>query len=233
MKQNNPLLDRLVPHLILNYHFAPNAGLLNGKMGGVVFFGQYARYTGKLYFREYAEELLDEVFDMVHENVPINFVNGLCGIGWGIEYLLRHSLMDGNADEVLEDIDKKIIERDPLYVGDLSLHTGLRGILMYITARLSRIRTNNYRPFPFEYIKRLQKRLADIPPSDPEFSAEFRDVIRIFDASISDDADIGEISLKITDEFYGILPVDFKNLTASPIGIYQGLTGVAFKSVQS
>ena len=60
------LLDRQTRHLILSYHFAPNAGLLNGKMGGVAFFGQYAKHTGKAYFREYAEELLDEVFDMVH-----------------------------------------------------------------------------------------------------------------------------------------------------------------------
>ena len=59
------LLDRQTRHLILSYHFAPNAGLLNGKMGGVAFFGQYAKHTGKAYFREYAEELLDEVFDMV------------------------------------------------------------------------------------------------------------------------------------------------------------------------
>lgn len=48
------LLDRLTRHLILNYHFAPNAGLLNGKMGGVVFFGRYAEHTGKAYFRNLA-----------------------------------------------------------------------------------------------------------------------------------------------------------------------------------
>ena len=40
MEQNFSLLNRLIPHLILNYHFVLNAGLLNGKMGGVVFFGQ-------------------------------------------------------------------------------------------------------------------------------------------------------------------------------------------------
>ena len=109
--------------------------------------------------------------DMVHENVPIDFVNGLCGICWGIEYLLCHSLMDGDADEVLEDIDKKIIERDPLYVRDLSLHTGVQGILMYVAARLSHVRTNDYRPFPSGYLERLQKRLAGISPSDPELTA--------------------------------------------------------------
>ncbi len=230
MEQNFSLLNRLIPHLILNYHFVFNAGLLNGKMGGVVFFGQYARYTGKSYFRAYAEELLDEVFDMVHENVPIDFVNGLCGIGWGIEYLLCHSLMDGDADEVLEDIDKKIIERDPLYVRDLSLHTGVQGILMYVAARLSHVRTNDYRPFPSGYLERLQKRLAGISPSDPELTAAFKEMILLFDAGISG-TDVGSIPLAITDEFYGTLPVDFKSITSCPIGIYQGLTGVAFKLI--
>ena len=141
MEQNFSLLNRLIPHLILNYHFVLNAGLLNGKMGGVVFFGQYARYTGKSYFRAYAEELLDEVFDMVHENVPIDFVNGLCGIGWGIEYLLCHSLMDGDADEVLEDIDKKIIERDPLCK---------RLVLAYGSAGNSDVCCRPFVPCPYE-----------------------------------------------------------------------------------
>lgn len=231
MEQHNQLFDRLIPHLILNYHFAPNAGLLNGKMGGVVFFGQYAQYTGKNYFREYAEELLDEVFDMVHENVPIDFVNGLCGIGWGVEYLLRHSLMEGDADEVLEDIDKKIIERDPLYVEDLSLYTGLWGIMMYITARLAHIRTNNYQPFPFEYLKRLQKRLANISSTDPRCSVEFKRIISKFNAGISGRTDVNTAPLIISDEFYGTLPNDFKSLSASPIGVYQGLTGIAFKLI--
>ena len=93
------LLDRQTRHLILSYHFAPNAGLLNGKMGGVAFFGQYAKHTGKAYFREYAEELLDEVFDMVHENIPINFVDGLCGIGWGVEHLIQNALLEGVTAE--------------------------------------------------------------------------------------------------------------------------------------
>ena len=156
------LLDRLTHHLILNYHFAPNAGLLNGKMGGVVFFGRYARHTGKAYFREYAEELLDEVFDMVHENIPINFVDGLCGIGWGVEYLIQNSLMEGDSDDVLEYIDKKVIERDPLYRRPLSAHGTKRrpdvryrpfddrpqgSSLRTVPRRISRTHSEAYRPY--------------------------------------------------------------------------------------
>ncbi|MFR5871025.1 MAG: hypothetical protein ACLUEV_04710 [Alistipes sp.] len=65
------------------------------------------------------------MFDMVHENIPINFVDGLCGIGWGVEHLIQNALLEGDSDDVLEDIDKKIIERDPLYIEELSLHNGI------------------------------------------------------------------------------------------------------------
>lgn len=214
----------------LELPFRTQCGSPEWENGRCRIFRADARYTGKSYFRAYAEELLDEVFDMVHENVPIDFVNGLCGIGWGIEYLLCHSLMDGDADEVLEDIDKKIVERDPLYVRDLSLHTGVQGILMYVAARLSHVRTNDYRPFPSGYLERLQKRLAGISPSDPELTAAFKEMILLFDAGISG-TDVGSIPWAITDEFYGTLPVDFKSITSYPIGIYQGLTGVAFKLI--
>lgn len=214
----------------LELPFRTQCGSPEWENGRCRIFRADARYTGKSYFRAYAEELLDEVFDMVHENVPIDFVNGLCGIGWGIEYLLCHSLMDGDADEVLEDIDKKIVERDPLYVRDLSLHTGVQGILMYVAARLSHVRTNDYRPFPSGYLERLQKRLAGISPSDPELTAAFKEMILLFDAGISG-TDVGSIPLAITDEFYGTLPVDFKSITSYPIGIYRGLTGVAFKLI--
>lgn len=214
----------------LELPFRTQCGSPEWENGRCRIFRADARYTGKSYFRAYAEELLDEVFDMVHENVPIDFVNGLCGIGWGIEYLLCHSLMDGDADEVLEDIDKKIVERDPLYVRDLSLHTGVQGILMYVAARLSHVRTNDYRPFPSGYLERLQKRLAGISPSDPELTAAFKEMILLFDAGISG-TDVGSIPWAITDEFYETLPVDFKSITSYPIGIYRGLTGVAFKLI--
>ena len=214
----------------LELPFRTQCGSPEWENGRCRIFRADARYTGKSYFRAYAEELLDEVFDMVHENVPIDFVNGLCGIGWGIEYLLCHSLMDGDADEVLEDIDKKIVERDPLYVRDLSLHTGVQGILMYVAARLSHVRTNDYRPFPSGYLERLQKRLAGISPSDPELTAAFKEMILLFDAGISG-TDVGSIPWAITDEFYETLPVDFKSITSYQIGIYRGLTGVAFKLI--
>lgn len=60
----------------LELPFRTQCGSPEWENGRCRIFRADARYTGKSYFRAYAEELLDEVFDMVHENVPIDFVNG-------------------------------------------------------------------------------------------------------------------------------------------------------------
>jgi lantibiotic modifying enzyme len=86
-----------------------DVGLLNGKMGIVIFFAHYAQYTGLQRYDEFAENLLDEIYDALGRNSPIDFQSELCGIGWGIEYLVQNGLMAGNTDEILEDIDKKIM----------------------------------------------------------------------------------------------------------------------------
>lgn len=226
-------LDRLVPHLLLNYHFVPNAGLLNGKMGGVLFFGQYAAYTNKFYLRDYAEELLKDVFEIIHENTPINFANGLCGIGWGIEYLIQNAYIDGDSDEVLEQVDRKVIERDTIYMEDLSLETGLRGVLLYVIARLKHKRPNNsFSPFPEEYIQRIFRRIAQITHQELEEDTKLQDVIGWFNDCFSEQNNMNTDYLKITDEFYGQLPDDLRIINHYPLGIHQGLTGIAFKSIQ-
>lgn len=40
------------------------------------------------------------------------FSNGLSGIGWGIEYLAQHQFVELSADETLQEIDNKVMERD-------------------------------------------------------------------------------------------------------------------------
>lgn len=60
----------------LELPFRTQCGSPEWENGRCRIFRADARYTGKSYFRAYAEELLDEVFDMVHENVPIDFDMG-------------------------------------------------------------------------------------------------------------------------------------------------------------
>ena len=130
------LLLRIAQHLIINASFLPDLGLYNGKIGVAIFFFHYFRYTGDTLYYDFAEELINEIFDEIHADIIINMEDGLCGIAWGILYLLENNFIDGNPNEILLDVDTKIMERDILRIKDKSFEKGLMGILYYIDSRL-------------------------------------------------------------------------------------------------
>jgi hypothetical protein len=94
--------------LLLNASFTDNLGLLNGKMGIAIFFYQYARYTGNKVYEDYAGELIDEIYEEINNSTPVGFSNGLMGIGWGIEYLVRNGYLEADTDEALAEIDNAV-----------------------------------------------------------------------------------------------------------------------------
>lgn len=137
------LLERIANHLVINSSFLSNLGLFHGKMGIVIFFYHYSRYLNNPIYEEFAGELLDEIFEEIHDKLPIDFENGYLGIGWGIEYLAYLKFIDGNTNEILEDIDTKIMERDIRRISDKSLETGLEGLFHYVLFRLYNNRQAN------------------------------------------------------------------------------------------
>lgn len=101
-------LDQIVNTLLLNASFTDNIGLINGKMGISITFYHLSRLTGNKIYEDFAGELIDEIYEEILTNIPVEFENGLCGIGWGIEYLVQNNFIEGNTDEVLELIDKQV-----------------------------------------------------------------------------------------------------------------------------
>lgn len=150
------LLRELCDELLLNSGFLESPGLFNGKMGSVLFFFHYARYTQNTLYEEYAGELLERICRELAEETPTNFSNGLCGIGWGIEYLVHEGFLDCDTDEVLSDIDRKIMEHNPKRMTDLSFETGLEGIACYVQARQAADAGNDYIPFDSVYLTELE-----------------------------------------------------------------------------
>ena len=150
---DDALLDSIVNHLILQSPSLDNVGLLDGKMGVVLFFAHYARYAKSDVSEEYADELLSQVMDNLSSDLPINMSYGLCGIGWGIEYLLQNHFMEGSGDDILEELDCKIMERDLRRITDCSFETGLAGISCYIDMRLRGTHQSGYMPFDSIYLQ--------------------------------------------------------------------------------
>lgn len=139
---SDAFVERIVRHLIMHASFLPDLGLYNGKMGIVVFFAHYARYTGDALYDDFAGELMNEINNEIHTDIPFHFESGLCGIGWGIAYLLENKFMDGDINDILSEIDEKIMETDIKRIKDVSLRTGLAGILLYIKKRIQLFSSN-------------------------------------------------------------------------------------------
>ena len=79
---SDDLLENAFFYLTLNASFISDLGLFHGKMGCVLFFAEYTRYTHDEHYEEFANELLDEICEDITKDIPIGLENGLCGIGW-------------------------------------------------------------------------------------------------------------------------------------------------------
>jgi len=133
--KKNDSLTRIAKFLMLHGSFMNNLGLINGKMGIIIFFSHLSRYTGKKIFEDFAGEMIDEIYKEIHDHYPSDFENGLSGIAWGMEYLIQNQFVEADANAVLEDLDKMILEWDVRKIRDSSLETGLEGIAHYVISR--------------------------------------------------------------------------------------------------
>lgn len=138
-KENRILIEHVIRSFLLYQPQIENLGIVHGKMSGVLLLVHYSRYASISFFDDLAGDLMDVIYKECGNNTPTDFENGLCGIGWGIEYLIQNNFMKRGAENILEEIDNKIMERDPERITDWSLRSGLLGILYYVVARLKSI----------------------------------------------------------------------------------------------
>ncbi len=153
-------IEQALSYLYINSSYLNDLGLFHGKMGMVLFFSEFAHICPNKAYEDLASNLLGEIYEEIHYDLPINLENGLCGIGWGIEYLVQHRLMKGDTDEILSDIDQKVMEINPLRMKDFSLRCGLGGIACYVLARLNASRQSKTLPFDDDYLNILQEAMS-------------------------------------------------------------------------
>lgn len=222
-------IHELARHLILNASFCNSVGLLHGKMGIVLFFVHYARYIDNDLYNNFAGELIDEVCDDMYLALPIDFENGLCGIGWGIKYLLENRFMEGEENEILSDIDTKIMERDPLRISDFSFKTGLSGILYYVLCRCSGNKGQKHFSFDENYLKNLFSAIQKINFIDDSklptnISLPMIKSILLFENDYA-------IETNILSSLFGLLPGNVDYIESLPLGIEKGLSGLGLRKI--
>jgi lantibiotic modifying enzyme len=94
--------------LLLNSEFIGDLGLMHGKMGIAVYFFHLARETQDSTYKDFANKLIDKIYEEISISTPLDFENGLAGIGWGIEYLVQGGFIEGDTDEVLGELDNQL-----------------------------------------------------------------------------------------------------------------------------
>lgn len=130
------LLERIVCHQLLNISFDSDLGICKGRMGCVLFLYHYSRKMNNKVFAQMSDELLEELCENITVDINWYFSNGLAGIGWGIEYLAWNKFIEGDTNEILYDIDKKIMEYDVCRMVDTTFEKGVEGLFWYLLSRL-------------------------------------------------------------------------------------------------
>lgn len=203
---NNEEVQRLTNHLALNGSFVDDIGLFYGKMGISIFLYHYGRYANEPMYQLLGENLIEDIYENIHENMPVTMDKGLCGIAWGICSLLENNFLEGDTDEILSDIDNKIMERDPIRITDLSFNTGLEGIWSYVQARIS-------------FAEKTQSAL----PFDERYRNELTNSIRI--------AQLRQRAYLPLDVIRVVKIDSAMNLLKVPLGLDNGCAGVALKHI--
>lgn len=219
-KQN--ILHDIANHLLLNAGNMANNGLLHGKMGPVLFFHLYGRYTGKHFYSDYADLLLEEVLQGLDESMNISLENGLAGIGWGIEFLAQNDFIEGDTGEMLQDLNWVIMKNfNPVYAIGSHSPTELEGVLFYLNTHLSSCKRESFHPnFERSYLESLYRLISQ---------KQYKGTVFEFFCQLFKKPQIKQERITIPVQWYRDISMSIENIANRPLGIYNGLSGLGIK----
>ena len=128
--------EKVFHQLFLRAYSVKLPGLLYGRLGISISLFDYAKRSGNSLFSDFGGELIDGILDDVGCKTGFDFATGLPGIAWGIEYLVQRGFVECDTNTVCAEIDKRMERICVHRMHDLSLETGLEGLLHYILIRM-------------------------------------------------------------------------------------------------
>lgn len=102
------IIEYRTRELIERYATIPDISLGSGKAGILFYLFALAHRTGNEFYREQAEQWLDDVFEGIDRGVCMGFIDGVEGIAWVISRLLREGEVEGDPDWVLREADDRV-----------------------------------------------------------------------------------------------------------------------------
>lgn len=126
----------LVNYLALQAAQISENGLYHGRMGIILSLYCHGKVHNNLCLCNYASDILQNTSTDYCDG-DISLENGLSGLGLGFTLLYKAGMFKDNLNEILYDVDKKIMSVDPRRMEDLSFRRGALGVLSYIRTRFS------------------------------------------------------------------------------------------------
>jgi hypothetical protein len=102
-------LDVCVRHIAKISTLVPRAGLMTGKTGIAILLYNYARYKNDPEIMEYADRLIEVAVQETRPHIGTNFDSGLCGIVWGIDYLVKQEFIQAD-EEIFKAIESFLFQ---------------------------------------------------------------------------------------------------------------------------
>lgn len=126
----------LVNYLALQAVQVRNRGLYHGRMGIILALYCYGKLHSNHCLCSYATDILQNTESDYYDG-DFSIENGLSGLGLGFTLLHKAGMFKDNLNDILYEIDKKIMSTDPRRMEDHSFRKGSLGLLFYIRTRLS------------------------------------------------------------------------------------------------
>lgn len=154
-EEKEKFLIKSLLYILSDINKLKDPGLVHGKLGTTILLYFYAQYTKNKYITILADSFLEEIIQEANSISFFNIHTGLLGIGWGISFLHQQKFITGNINEILYEIDKKVIETSPNRISNLNLENGLGGIIRYVLNRLYDAKDEYKQIFPTDFLHEL------------------------------------------------------------------------------
>lgn len=157
-----------------------DVGLFNGMISECLFYYLLGKVYDEQKYANIGDEKIDIVLEKISNNITaLDFKNGLTGIGWFIEHLVQLDFLEGDTNEILENIDDSLFK--------------------YLSSNSSPVqKIDELLGYGFYVVKRL----ANTKKTDLEITSILKELLILIINKISENIDQGYIIISEPVSFY-------------------------------
>jgi len=134
-------------------HETAELNIENGKMGVCLYFFMLAGSLKNEQYQQWAEKILDDIYEQLKKDLYVKSIPNLVQVGIGIDFLLNQKYVEGNINQVLEEMDVALFQKMTSSTNPqiLTYRTpGFLYILYYLYLRLRKQKPNSNNRFIME-----------------------------------------------------------------------------------